>query len=92
MLLEFFRDKNASKLVVDTRGIDAHDAQDKKWLEEEWTPKMVELGMRHNALVHPESVVSQMEMEQLMEEFDDMPYEPLITSSLSEARQWIASK
>ena len=91
-LLHAIEAKNASYLIVDTRNVKAHDDEDKQWLQEEWTPRMVEVGVEGSAQVHPDSVISKMEMENLAEEMDDIPFENFLTDSMDEAREWVATQ
>lgn len=91
-LLDAIEAKGASKLVVNTSNVQAHDEEDKEWLEEEWIPKMVDAGILYNAQVHSDSVISKMEMEGLNENMADAPYEPFVTDSMDEAREWVADQ
>jgi len=91
-LLDAIEAKDASKLLLDTQNVKAHEDEDKEWLAEEWTPRMIEAGVQHSAQVHPDSVISKMEMENLGEEMDDIPYDHFLTSDVEEARDWLADK
>jgi len=98
-LLAAVQDRNASKMIVDTSNVKAHDDEDKQWLQTEWTPKTIEAGVEATAMVRSDSVISEMEMDELVEEMDDeLPggpdgaYEALITDDMAEARDWIASQ
>jgi hypothetical protein len=91
-LLEYFEDKDTSKLIVDTSGIEAHDEEDQQWLQEEWTPKMIEAGLEYDAVVHPDSVIAAMDADEIMSAMEELPYEALWTADMSEAREWIADK
>ncbi|WP_135827813.1 STAS/SEC14 domain-containing protein [Halorussus halobius] len=91
-LLDAIEDQNASKLLIDTQNVKAHEDEDKAWLAEEWTPRIIEAGVRHSAQVHPDSVISKMEMENLGEEMDDVPYDHFLTSDVEEAREWLADQ
>lgn len=91
-LLEYFRRADTDKVLVDSGGIEAHDDEDQRWLEEEWTPEMIEAGMEYNCVVHPEGVIAEMDVEELMEQLEDLPYEAHWTSDEAEARQWLADQ
>lgn len=91
-LLEVVRRRDASKLLVDTSAIQAHDDDDLRWLREEWAPATIEAGIEYSATVHADSVISEMDVETLMEEAEDIPQEPFFTSDVAEAREWLASK
>lgn len=91
-LLRYFEDKDSSKLIVDTSGIEAHDEEDQQWLQEVWTPKMIEAGLEYDAVVHPDSVIAAMDTEEIMTAMEDLPYEALWTDDKTEAREWMAEK
>lgn len=91
-LLDVIEEKGASKLLLDTQNVKAHEDEDKEWLAEEWTPRIIEAGVQYSAQVHPDSVISKMEMENLGEEMDDIPYDHFLTSDVDEAREWLADK
>jgi hypothetical protein len=88
-ILEYVESNDVSKVIVDTSGIEAHDDEDHQWLEEVWTPNMIEAGMEYNAVVHPESVIAEMDVEELMQELESLPYEAIWTDDMAEAREWM---
>lgn len=91
-LLEFARNQDTSKMIVDTSGIEAHDEEDQQWLEEEWMPKMIDAGIQYAVTVHSDSVISEMDMEDLLDDLADLPYEAYMTDSMEEAREWVANQ
>lgn len=91
-LLEFIREQDARKLIVHTAGIKAHNDDDERWLQEEWIPRMVEAGIEYSANVHRESVISEMDMEEFVQEIEDMGFTTMMTDDITEAREWIAEK
>ncbi len=98
-LLAAVEERDASKLIVDTSNVQAHDGDDKQWLQEEWTPKTIEAGVEATAMVRSDSVISEMEMDELMGEMsEDLPdpadgdYDALVTDDMAEARDWIAGQ
>jgi len=91
-LLDVIHERNASKLLVDTAGIRAHDDEDQAWLQEDWVPRMIEEGVDASAMVHPDSVIAEMDMEAFMEEIEDLPYDALLTADMDEAREWLAQQ
>lgn len=93
-LLEFIRRKDASKMIVDTSGITAHQEADQEWLVNTWIPKIIDAGIEYNAQVHKDSVIAKMDMEGFQEQVDDShpDYTSMVTDSVEEAREWIAEK
>lgn len=91
-LLEAFERRDSSKVINDTSGIQAHNEEDKRWLQEEWIPKILDAGMEYNVIVHKESVISEMDIEAFSEQLEKLPYEHHMTDSMDDAREWMASK
>jgi hypothetical protein len=91
-LLEVIRREDKHKLIVDTSGIKAHDDADKEWLQEEWIPKTIEAGIEYSVSVPGESVISEMEMEEFVDQAQDLPYTYVLVGDMQEAREWIAEQ
>ncbi|QPV63287.1 hypothetical protein I7X12_01240 [Halosimplex litoreum] len=67
-LLDAIRRRNATKALVDTRGINAHDAEDQRRMQTDWMPRAHETGMGYVATVHPDSVISEMDVENMVDD------------------------
>ncbi|MFC7139186.1 hypothetical protein ACFQMA_04955 [Halosimplex aquaticum] len=91
-LLDAIKRKNASKSLTDTRGVNAHDAEDQEWLQNDWMPRALDVGLEYSAVVHPDSVISEMDVENMMDGVEPSGAKPLLTSDMNEAREWIADK
>lgn len=91
-LLEYVQSNDVEKVIHDTSGIQAHNDEDLAWLESEWYPKMVDAGLRYSAIVHQESVISEMDTEEFVEDVKDMAYKLMHTADLEEAREWMAEQ
>lgn len=89
-ILEYFENHDVNKLIVDTSGIKAHTDEDKEWLAEVWTPKIIEAGMEHNCVVYPEGAIVQMDRKAIEEQLSELPYNALWTADMQEARDFIA--
>jgi len=88
-LLDVIRRNDKSKLLVDTSGIQAHDEADKKWLQEEWIPNQIDAGIEYSVSVTADSVISEMEMEEFVDQTQDLPYTYVLAGNMSEAREWL---
>jgi len=91
-LLDAVRERNTSKVLTDTRGIRAHDAEDQAWMQEDWIPRAQQAGVEHTATVHPDSVIAEMDVEKLVEGADEGLHEPFFTADMDEARRWLAEQ
>jgi hypothetical protein len=88
-LLDVIRRNDKSKLLVDTSGIQAHDEADKEWLQEEWIPKEIEAGIEYSVTVTGDSVISEMEMEEFVDQAQDLPFTYVMAGDRDEAREWL---
>ncbi|QLH76311.1 hypothetical protein HZS55_02885 [Halosimplex rubrum] len=88
-LLDVVRRNDKSKMIIDTSGIQAHDDADKEWLQEEWIPKVIEAGIGYSVTVTSDSVISEMEMEEFVDQTQDHPYTNVMAGDMGEAREWI---
>jgi len=91
-LLDVIRERDENKLIVDTSGIKAHDEADKQWLQEEWIPKEIEAGIEYSVSVTADSVISQTEMEEFVDQTSDLPLTYVLAGDMDEAREWIANQ
>jgi len=88
-LLDVIERNDKSKLLVDTSGIQAHDDADKEWLEEEWIPETIEAGIDYSVSVTGDSVISEMEMEEFVDQTQHLDYTFVMAGSTDEAREWL---
>ena len=90
-ILEYFETLATNKFLVDTSGIQAHADEDSQWLDDVFYPKMIDAGMEYNAVVFPESAITQMDRDQIEKELDHHDYEGLWTADMDEARAFMAN-
>mgnify|MGYP000557281837 CR=1 FL=1 len=91
-LLDEFQRRDTSKAIVDTSSVEAHDESDQAWLQEEWMPEMIDAGAEYVVTITAESVIAEMDMDELLAGLEHLPYEAHMTSSMADARDWIASQ
>ena len=87
---EEFKKRPCENLIVDASAVEAHDDAEQQWIQEEWTPKMVDAGAYNIATVTGDSVIAEMDAQEIMDGMDHLPHDAEITASLDEARDWIA--
>jgi hypothetical protein len=89
-LLEVSRERDTSKLIVDTSGIRAR-GDDQVWPENEWVPKIIDAGIEHSATVHADSTVAKTDIESSIDDVDGL-HTVMMTDSIREAREWTAEQ
>jgi hypothetical protein len=84
-------DTGADRIIADTSQIPPLDQADQGWSATEWAPRAEDAGLDHMAMVMPESVISEMSVENIVEMTDDTINRELF-DDLDEAKDWIASQ
>lgn len=90
--LELLVSKKSSKWIADMRFRRAIPEADALWIAQDWTPRSVEAGLRHAAIVVPSSVLGKMGLKSVVQKMGPKSYEFKYFDSVEEARAWLASK
>ena len=61
---EKLKNEKGTKWLSDNRGIPVYKAEDVKWINEDWFPRILKAGWKYWALVEPETAVGAMVMKQ----------------------------
>jgi len=91
-ILEVIEKHNATKMLVDTSGIQAHDQEDKEWLQNEWIPRTMDAGIEASVTVPQDSVIAKMDLENFMNEVEEYDYKSTMVESVPEAREWLSNQ
>jgi hypothetical protein len=91
-LLDCIDERNAAKELADSREIKSLDDEDIGWMMGDWIPKAMDAGLESIAVVYPESVIAEMNLERIAEQGADMPVEQMITKDMDEARRWLQNQ
>ena len=91
-LLDVIEERDAEKMLVDTSGIQAHDEEDKTWLQDEWIPRTMEAGIKASVTVPQDSVIAKMDLENFMNEVEEYDYKSTMVESVPEAREWLSDQ
>lgn len=91
---EIVAEQGAERYVVNTQAITAHDDEDKQWLAETWIPKLIDHGVRAGAGVFADSVIANMDMEQIESQLNaiDPGFEYRIFGSEADALAWLSDQ
>lgn len=96
-LLELHWQKRCPALLSDMRSAAVIDAEDAKWIVEDWLPRLSGAGLRRAAVIVPASMVGQIQLDQLIKRigFTLMPgldMEIKVYTEPDEARRWLLSR
>jgi hypothetical protein len=78
----------SDRIIADTSEIPPLDQDDQQWSVVDWAPRAEDSGLEHMAMVMPESVVSEMSIENVVEMSDDTINRELF-DELEDAKTWI---
>lgn len=96
-LLELHSQKRCAVLLSDMRSAAMIDAEDAKWILEDWLPRAAVAGLCRAAVIVPSSVVGQIQIDQILKKigFTLMPelaMEIKLFIEPDEARRWALSR
>jgi hypothetical protein len=87
--------RKASRLIVDSRKYTVVDPADQLWSIQDWLPRALAAGLKHFAVVMPESVVGKMSVQNVINDKKhtpkDLELQREMFNSPEDARAWIAS-
>jgi len=87
--LEVFKQEGAHKWLSDDRNNSALPTEDTTWAQTNWTPRVVAAGWKYWAIVLPEKVIGQMNMQHFIETNSKMGVTVQIFSDPDKARLWL---
>ena len=87
--------RKASRLIVDSRKYTVVDPGDQLWSIQDWLPRALAAGLKHFAVVMPESVVGKLSVQNVINDKKhtpkDLELQREMFNSPDDARAWLAS-
>ncbi|GAB7017845.1 hypothetical protein [Halostagnicola bangensis] len=90
--LELVEEKRAENWLADLRDLGTVTQEDQEWTQEEWHPRAFETSLSTIAVIQPESVVANMSVENLVQEFGSNENKSRIFSDRAEAESWLKNQ
>jgi hypothetical protein len=90
--LKVFKEKGAQKWLSDDRNNSALPAEDGAWGQQDWTPRMLEAGWKYWAIVLPQKVIGQMNMQRFIEDNAGLGLTMQAFTDPDEALKWLESQ
>jgi hypothetical protein len=90
--LEVFKEKGVQKWLSDDRNNSALPTEDGDWAQNNWVPRMIAAGWKYWAIVLPEKVIGQMNMQHFIEENTKLGVTVQVFSDPDKARTWLESQ
>jgi hypothetical protein len=88
-VLEAVRSHGVRKLLGDIMEFTLIGAEDQRWLNEAWIPRLIEAGVRHVALVQPVFYFNQVAVQTVAQKVPSDHLEVRIFDGVPSARRWL---
>ncbi len=90
-MIEVAEKHGGRNILIDHRNMKLVDKEDQEWIRGDWIPRAVEAGATFHVVVHQESTLAEMNLDEVID-LEDYDYESRMTSDMDQARQWIANR
>lgn len=93
--IEEVRSRKVTKWIGDTSGLGATTEEHDRWVQEMWTPKVAEAGLKKLSIVLPNDIVGEMTMQEMIDNIKEtatktnVDLQSFYTTSFEEAVEWI---
>src|SRR5215475_4695951 len=87
--LEVFKKNGAQKWLSDDRANSALPTEDLMWGLDEWAPQVFEAGWKYWAIVMPDKLAGQLNMNRIMKQYIDRGLTIEVFSDADEALKWL---
>lgn len=81
-----------SKVLMDTREGSAIKAEDKAWIGEFFIRRAYESGLRHLAMLEPQSAIARMSVNRTVENLGTLPHRQESCEDRDEAVRWLSAQ
>ncbi|SEM98769.1 hypothetical protein SAMN05216388_100188 [Halorientalis persicus] len=90
-MLELAEERNSKTILIDHRDMTLVDREDQEYIMEEWLPRAVEIGADYHVVVHEESTIAEMNLDDIVD-IEEHDHTSRMTDDMDEAREWIAEQ
>jgi hypothetical protein len=90
--LEVFKEKGAHKWLSDDRNNSALPTEDTNWAQADWAPRVIAAGWKYWAIVLPQKVIGQINMQHFIDNYSEKGVTVQIFSDPNKARTWLESQ
>jgi hypothetical protein len=90
--LEVFKEKGSQKWLSDDRNNSALPTEDTNWAQSNWAPRVIAAGWKYWAIVLPEKVIGQMNMQHFIDNYSEKGVAVQVFSDPDEALSWLKSQ
>ena len=90
--MQLLKENKARKWLSDDRAMPVLRPEDMEWAHTNWLPQMVQAGWKYWAIVQPEKVIGQMNMERIVREYLAAGITAKYFSDPDEAMTWLENQ
>ena len=90
--LELVLQKKSRRWLADTKNLGAVSAEDLKWTNEEWIPRVVAAGVRSMAFIMPKKVVAKIVVKSGVSRIDENELSTSYFGTIDDARAWLRAQ
>ena len=89
---EVFQKFGAQKWLSDDRGNSALSPEDSDWGTNDWTPRVIAAGWKYWAVIMPEKVIGQINMQRFIKANSELGVVTQVFSDPDEALRWLETQ
>ncbi len=90
--LDVLKEKGAVNWITDTRQLGVMTLEDQQWFNEDWSPRAVQAGLAHLALVLPANLLEKMAVHSVISKTQFGSVEIAHFDGVDHAKAWLKSK
>ena len=90
-LLDLLAMRRGCRMLFDMRNLPVVSPEDQAWIQEEWMPRSLKVGLRYSAVVMPKSALSRLTLRHIAKDASGIERQRAYFETLEEARAWLKS-
>lgn len=90
-LLDIIVEKRGCRLLFDMRNMPVVTPEDQAWVQREWMPRSLEVGLKYSAVVMPKAAISRLTLRHIAKDASHIDRQRAYFETLEEAREWLKS-
>lgn len=88
-VIDYLREYDARKLLIDARGQGTMDPEDQSWVVDEWAPRARDAGLDHVAAVYPAGEPARSSVDRFARRDPYTDIRRVFTEDRESAREWL---
>ncbi|CAM4405724.1 hypothetical protein FHS16_001783 [Paenibacillus endophyticus] len=88
--IEWIKKMKSNRLLMDARKGSAIKPDDQEWIARHFVQRAYGNGLRHFAMVLPQSMIAKLSLDRAVNQLGVLPYQLVNFSDMKEARHWVA--